>query len=159
MSKTVIAALLVMLGFAFSAPALAGGGLPGADAAAVWNYITKTSPYKNWGSWPDYQGPQRARSPHGPYNKVYVNGLGLSSKKAPAKYGTMEVKVAQSKDGKVKNITVQYKVKGYNQEAGDWFWAMYSPEGKVGKAGKIKGCIRCHGAMADNDFIMVHNFK
>ena len=159
MVKTAIAVLVVMLGFALTAPALAGGGLPGADAGAVWNYISKTSPYKNWGSWPDYQGLRRARSPHGPYNKVYVNNAGLSSKKAPANYGAMEVKVAQTKDGQVKDITVQYKVKGYNPGAGDWFWAKYSPQGKVAAAGKVGGCIRCHRAMAGNDFIMVHNFK
>ncbi len=159
MNKTAITALVITLAALLAAPSLAGGGLPGADAKAIWNYITKTSPYKSWGSWPDYSGLQRARSPHGPYNKVFVNGVGLSSTKAPVKYGTMEVKVAQSKDGKVKDITVQYKVKGFNPSAGDWYWVKYSPQGKVAAAGKVGGCIRCHRAMAGNDYIMVHNFK
>lgn len=159
MAKTALAALLVVLAVAWTAPAISGGSLPGPDAAAVWNYITKVSPYQKWQSWPDYQGLHKARSPHGPYNRVYVNGTGLGSSKAPAKYGTMEVKVAQTKSGKLKNISVQYKVKDYNPGAGDWFWAVYSPQGKVAVSGKPQGCIRCHGANADNDYVMVHQFR
>ncbi len=159
MPKTALLTLLVLLALALCAPAISGGGLPKPDAASVWSYITKDSPYQKWQSWPDYQGLHRARSPHGPYNKVYVNQAGLTSKKAPANYGTLEVKVAQTKEGQVRDITVQYKVKGYNPAAGDWFWAVYTPQGKVKASGKVNGCIRCHGAAADNDYIMVHSFK
>ena len=52
-----------------------------------------------------------------------------------------------------------YKIKGYNPNDGDWFWVKYSPDGKADKAGKPKGCIGCHGTRANNDFILVHEFK
>ena len=59
----------------------------------------------------------------------------------------------------IKAITVMYKVAGYNPDAGDWFWAKFSPEGKADKFGKPNGCVGCHGTRAKNDFILVHEFK
>jgi len=152
-----VAASLVLL--ASSPGARSADRLPPPEAAAVWQYITKTSPFTGWGSWPDYRGRQEARSPHGPYNRVYVNHIGLGSAKPPVNHGTMEVKTAQDAGGKIKVVVVQYKVKGYNPAAGDWFWAKYSPGGRVAAAGKVKGCIRCHSALAENDYIMVHHFR
>ncbi|MCB2192214.1 MAG: cytochrome P460 family protein [Deltaproteobacteria bacterium] len=133
--------------------------MPPPHAQELWSYITKTSPYTKWGQWPDYRGVHPSRSPHGPYNRVYVNQAGLSSTKPPLNYGTIQVKVSQTKGGKVKNVVAMYKVKGYNPKAGDWFWAMYTPQGRPLAAGKLAGCIRCHGAMGDNDHVLVHQFK
>jgi hypothetical protein len=56
-------------------------------------------------------------------------------------------------DKKLVAITVMYKVKGYNPEAGDWFWAKYGPDGKIAAEGKVNSCIECHGAKKANDFI------
>jgi hypothetical protein len=41
-------------------------------------------------------------------------------------------------------ITPMYLEKGYNPDAGDWFWAKYGPEGEVMSSGKVEGCIGCH---------------
>ena len=60
-------------------------------------------------------------------------------------------------------ITAMYRSKGYNPEAGDWYWIKYNPDGTVAKAppemrsmplaGKPMGCIKCHGeGAAGNDF-------
>lgn len=133
--------------------------MPKADPDAVWTYITKVSPYTQWQFWPDHQGMQAGRAPHGPFHKVYVNNRLLSSRKAPAQYGSMEVKENYSKNKKLKIITVMYKIKGYNPNDGDWFWAKYRLDGKAAKFGKPAACIRCHGVRAANDFIFVHKFK
>ena len=153
--------LVLTTGLLLAGHAAAGQAprLPPPDAAALWRYITQTSPYTAWGSWPDYQGLQRARSPHGPFNRVYVNQIGLGSAQTPVAHGTMEVKAVHYADGKLKGVVVQYKVKGFNPKGGDWFWARYTPEGQVSSAGKLAGCIACHEAMADNDYIMVHRFR
>jgi len=37
---------------------LAFAKMPGPDSAALWNYITKESPYQKWSFWPDHQGMQ-----------------------------------------------------------------------------------------------------
>ena len=54
MKRFCLLALILAFGALSAAPALAE--MPGADPAALWNYITKMSTYKDWGQWPDYQG-------------------------------------------------------------------------------------------------------
>jgi len=133
--------------------------MPGPDTDGLWQYITKVSPYTEWSFWPDHQGMQPGRAPHGPLHKVYVNDRALNSGKPPVQYGAIQVKENYSKSRELKAITVMYKVLGYNPKDGDWFWVKYTPEGKTGPFGKPKGCIGCHGTRANNDFILVHEFK
>ncbi|MGD9123813.1 MAG: cytochrome P460 family protein [Desulfarculaceae bacterium] len=153
-----LAVSLLLAGAWVWGPVLAADKPP-ADAAAIWTYITKTSPYAKWKVWPDYAGMQKARSPHGAQNKVFVNPIGFGAKKPPMPYGTIQVKESFNKGGKLLNIAIMYKSKGYNPAAGDWFWALYSPSGEVLRAGKHKGCIGCHGVKADNDYVTTHTFK
>lgn len=133
---------------------LADGHMPGPDAEALWTYITKDDPYTQWGYWPDHQGMQLGRAPHGANHKVFVNRLGLESNMPPAAFGTIEVKENYNSDEKLIAITVMYKIMGYNPGDGDWFWVKYTPEGHADKAGKPAGCIGCHGTRAANDFIL-----
>ena len=133
--------------------------MPSPDPDVLWKYITKESPYKQWSFWPDHQGVQPGRAPHGPLHKVYVNDRALNSSQPPVQYGSIAVKENYGKDKELKAITVMYKVTDYNPDAGDWFWVKYSPDGKADKFGKPAGCVGCHGTRAANDFILVHEFK
>jgi hypothetical protein len=133
--------------------------MPNPDPDALWQYITNESPYEKWEFWPDHQGMQPGRAPHGPLHKVYVNDRAINSPKPPVQYGSIAVKENYGKDKELKAITVMYKLAGYNPDAGDWFWAKYSPAGKADKFGKPAGCVGCHGTRAKNDFILVHEFK
>lgn len=133
--------------------------MPGPDGSALWNYISKVSPYTQWSYWPDHEGMTKGRAPHGPKHKVFVSAQAFASTAAPVQYGSIEVKENYSKAEELKAITVMYKVKDYNPQDGDWFWAKYSPTGNVLKAGKPKGCIGCHSTRAANDFVLVHEFK
>lgn len=143
--------------FIFGSWALAEGPKPAPDA--LWEYITETSPYEQWQFWPDHQGLQPGRAPHGELNRVYVNDRAYNSSKPPVQYGSILVKENHNKDEELQAITVMYKVRGYNPNDGDWFWAKYDTEGNADIYGKPKGCIGCHGTRADNDFILVHEFK
>jgi len=156
MKKQIRVSLIVLVSITISS--LAFAEMPGADAKALWQYISKTSPYTSWGFWPDHKGLLEGNAPHAPLHKVFVNDIGLKSSHAPVNYGTIEVKENIGKDKKLKALTVMYKVKGYNPEAGDWFWVKYKPNGKVAKAGKPGGCISCHSGAEDTDYILVHNF-
>lgn len=151
--------LFLIIGFEFLFFSSSFAEMPKPDPNELWIYITKVSPYKSWAFWPDHQGMQKGRAPHGPYHKVYVNDRLLNSPKPPVQYGSIQVKENYGKDMKLKAITVMYKVIGYNPSAGDWFWVKYSPDGKADKFGKPRGCIGCHGVKANNDFIIVHDFK
>ena len=90
---------------------------------------------------------------------TYLNDTayeGLTSRTDELPYGSIVIKENYSPEKKLGAITVMERIKGYNPEAGDWFWVKYSGEGEVltaemkGKevplAGKVPGCIGCHAA-------------
>ncbi len=145
--------LLLSLLALLALPVAASG--PATDADQLWEYITKVDPYNKWENWPDHKGMQEGVAPHGPLHEVFVNTAGLKKAGWPKTDGTIVVKENFSPDKKLAAITVMYKRKGYNPEAGDWYWVKYSPDGKAAKAGKPAGCIGCHSARAEMDYIMV----
>jgi len=129
------------------------------NPSEFWDQITKKTPYKKWSFWPDHKGMQKGNAPHGPLHKVYVNKLALNDTTPPLPDGAIVVKENYGKDKALKAVTVMKKIKGYNPEGGDWFWGKFSPDGKADKSGKVAGCINCHVAKADNDYVMVHEIK
>ncbi|WP_136795909.1 cytochrome P460 family protein [Desulfosediminicola ganghwensis] len=129
---------------------------PGLDA--LWIYISRTSTYSSWGFWPDHQGMREGSAPHRPLHKVYVNEAGLTSAKPLVNVGTIVVKENHNEAEERQALTVMYKIKGYNPEAGDWFWAKYDTNGKADRFGKPAGGISCHGGAAAGDYILIHSF-
>ena len=151
----VVLAVVVALTVATGMPGAAEDS-PTPDGAQFWSYITETNPYLGWGFWPGHYGLYPGKSPHGAYLKVYANGIALKAAREgkPMPDGAIVVKENYGKDKKtLMAVTPMYKVKGYNPEAGDWFWAKYGPDGKVLAAGKPKGCINCHGVQKSKDWI------
>lgn len=148
-----LAAFFITVGIA-----TAIAGMPGPDADALWKHMTQENPYTEWSYWPDHTGMRDGMAPHGAKHRVFVNSKALWSESAPLKYGAIVAKENYNAEGKLMAITVMYKIKGYNPEAGDWFWAKFSPDGSVGNSGKPGGCIGCHSQRADNDYILVHDF-
>ena len=159
MKKVAMTIGVLVITACFLSGSLAFAEMPEPEPSELWNYITKVSPYKEWSFWPDYQGMQPGRSPHGRFNKVYVNDRALNSHGTPVQYGAIQVKESYNKAKELKAITVMYKVYGYNPIDGDWFWVRYKPDGKAGPYGKLESCISCHGTRASNDFILVHEFE
>ena len=66
----------------------------------------------------------------------------------------------------LKAVTVMFKREvGYDKDNNDWFWAKYKADGSLDKnpkgmqlAGRVmkgadKGCIACHSAVKDNDYL------
>ena len=134
----------------------AGEGLPLPEGEKFWTYITKTDPYLGWGFWPGHYGMYPGKSPHGAYLKIYANGVALKAAREGKSMpnGAILVKENYGKDKKtLMAVTPMYKVKGYNPDAGDWFWAKYEPTGKALKSGKVKGCIDCHRTQEDKDWL------
>ena len=150
--------IFIALGFIVSAVALsdAGENLPSADAGKLWTYMTEPNPYQGWGYWPGYAGIYPGKSPHGKYLKLFANPIALKAAREgkPMPDGAILVKENYGEDQKtLMAVTPMYKVKGYNPEGGDWFWVKYGPNGEIQAAGKPKGCISCHGAVKDKDWI------
>ena len=68
--------------------------------------------------------------------------------------GSILVKENYGKDKKtLMAVTPMYKVRGYNPDEGDWFWAKYGPDGNIMSSGKVEGCINCHRARKNQDWI------
>jgi len=127
-----------------------------------WNYLTKAQ-YQNWAPGPGqsddfYEG----QSPHGKWLKLYLNRSAAGNPRNPP-VGSVIVKENYGPDKKtLMAVTVMYRSKGYNPEAGDWYWVKYNPNGTVAKmstekgdmpiAGRAKGCIECHAGSLGDDY-------
>ena len=121
-------------------------GFSGEDYRFSWHYI----PGKPMGF---YQGSQ----PHGALLRTFVNNAAFDAIKAKAgKYpvGSVVIKDNHMPDGKLDKITVMVKrLKGYDPEHGDWFWAEYTSTGKVEMAGKVQMCVACHAKVRPQDYV------
>lgn len=148
--KQVLLGTLLLL--AVSAAAMAGSA-SNPDPEALWNRIAVDDPYTEWGQFPDHRGMQEGNAPHGQWHIVYVNEQ-AGSAGHPKDDGAVIVKENFGEGKTLNAITVMYKVDGYNPAAGDWFWVKYGPKGEVLVSGRPQGCISCHTAARDNDFIM-----
>ena len=157
MKKPIVTAVVLLslltIGLCLS---IAAEKLPSTNAEEFWTYISKTNPYKNWQHWPGYPGIFPGESPHGAYVEFYGNDIAIKAAKQgqDMPYGAILVKTNYAEDKKtLMVITPMYKVKGYNPDAGDWFWAEYSPGGEAIKAGKVDSCINCHRKAKDFQFL------
>jgi hypothetical protein len=148
-----VAALLVL---STSIATVRAADMPGADAAALWEYVTKTDPYTGWEFWPGKEGMYKGTHPHGAHLKLYANKIAMEAAKAgkemPA--GAIVLKENYGKDAAtLMAVTPMYKIAGYNPKAADWFWAKYKADGSIQKAGKVEGCIKCHTEVKDQNWI------
>lgn len=137
-------------------------GWPGADAQAVWTYITQTKPYTKWPRWPGKGKFYAGRHPHGALLTTYVSkdaGKVIKKKQGAFANGAFIVKENYTADKTLAAVTVMYKIDGYNPEAGDWFWAKYKADGSVEAGGKVEGCINCHRDRADHDWVFTGDIK
>ena len=132
------------------------------SGAALWDYLMAVNYAKSWSMWPGKSPFYPGAQPHGSLLVTYVNDStyrAIEGKKGVLPDGAIVVKENYTPDKKPAGLTVMYKVKDYNPEAGDWFWAMYQPDGKIQAEGKVQMCIDCHGAKKDNDYIMTAPLK
>jgi hypothetical protein len=140
----------------YSPVASLAGDMPEADGAVLWKYITEDSPYSKWDHWPGLPGIYKGTPPHGAYLQVFLNKPALDAarngKLMPA--GSIVVKENYGPDKvTLMAVTLMYKVEGYNPAGDDWFWAKHKGDGSVEKEGRVKGCIGCHGAVKDTNWI------
>ena len=157
-----IAVTGMVLGTTWGMALAAGDSLPKADGKAVYDYITKTSPYEQWPLWPGKDKFYKGQHPHGALLTTYVTESAkatINSKSGQFADGSIIVKENYMPDKTLGAVTVMYRVKGYDPEAGDWFWAKYKADGSIEKEGKVAGCIGCHTAAIQNDWVFTSPVK
>jgi hypothetical protein len=133
---------------------------PGPNAEKLNEYIVRYNPYRAWSLWPGKGRLYKAEEPLGLVT-TFVNDNAYHSIKKKKGMADSSIIVTEnySADKKFLALFVMYKIKDYNPDAGDWFWAQYAPDGKVEASGKIKGCIDCHAKKKDNDYIFTGEVK
>ncbi len=133
-----------------------------ASGATLWQELRKAD-YKNmWRMWPGTSAFYPGSQPHGVLLTTYVNDNALRAiegKRGQMPDGAIVAKENYSGDKQLMALTVMYKIKGYNPEAGDWFWAKYRPDGNIEGEGKMQMCIGCHAVKADNDYLFTGALK
>ncbi len=136
-----------------------GPGMPPPEAEAVLAYITEAEPYGKFRYWPGRVGMYKGQHPHGAWLTLSVNDKAMGALKEGEKVfppGSIIAKENYTPEEKLAALTIMYKVKDYDPEHNDWFWAKYNYEGgkfAVDKAGKVPGCIDCHGAVKNLDYV------
>ena len=126
----------------------------------LWKYLESVC-YDQWSPAGDRGDFRESDEPHGALVKTYMNRLAAGNPKTLPS-GSMVIKENYSPDKKLMAITLMYKQKGFNPEAGDWYWVKFMPNGKVAQmdtprgkmniAGKAKGCIECHSGADGGDY-------
>lgn len=144
---------------------LAGGmDFPAADGKEIYDYITKANPYQNWALFPGKGKLYKGAHPHGAFLTTYVspNALeAIQNRSGLLPDNSFIIKENYRPDKTLAAVTVMYRVKGYDAEAGDWFWAKYTADGQIEieKEGKVSGCINCHAAVINNDWVFTGPVK
>ena len=156
----VIPVLLVgILSFACGTSTL---DLPDADGNMVWNYLQEVDYRQNWELWPGKGELYEGGEPHGALFTTYLNPLALdalTNKTGAMPKGAIIVKENYTADKVFSLVTLMYKVKGYDPENNDWFWAKITAGGDVQAEGKVIGCQVCHGGGRANDFVLTAPLK
>ena len=133
----------------------------------LWNWL-QNAQYKNWAPVPGKGGGfTPGQSPHGAFLKMYLNRTAAGDPKN-LPHDSIIIKENYGKDKKtLMAVTIMFRSKGYDPEHNDWYWAKYMPDGTVAKsppamgsmrlAGKVKGCIMCHGDAEGKDFAFLND--
>ena len=132
------------------------------NAESLWKRITVEEDYEKYPFWSDHKGLQPGQSPHGLYHKIYIHPYiesALPVQQGQLPDGSIVVKVNMDVNENITAYTIMAKVKGYNPDAHDWFWAKLDAQGNETASGKVAPCIECHSALASNDYIIVHRIN
>ncbi len=136
-------------------------------AESLWK--SSMDGYTSWDPYPGLAGWQPGKSPHGKVLKYYINSVAARNPEKPGR-GSILVKENYGMEaGPLMAVTVMQKVRGYDPENGDWFWAKFAPNGDImtnekgmklaGRVAKgmAKGCIACHGNAGGGDFLFAND--
>jgi hypothetical protein len=138
-----------------------GDKLPEPSGKEVITYLNQTN-YQSWSLWPGKTALYHGRHPHGAFLTTYVSRgayQAIAKKAGAIPAGEFIVKENYTPEKQLDAITVMYRQPGYNADGGDWFWLKYKPDGTILAEGKVGGCIGCHAAVQDNDWLFAGPVK
>lgn len=122
----------------------------------LYTTITEKDDYKRWLLWPGKGKLYSGTEPHGVLLTTYVTAdvsRIIEKNRGMMLDDSIIVKENYNSDKELMALTVMQKIKGYDPEHNDWFWAKYSPDGTVEAAGKVESCINCHEQRESVDYL------
>lgn len=132
-------------------------------ATDLWDAFKGSDQYLEWSYFPG-QGELYLSGDHsGTYAVSYLDPVAeqaLDGFTGEVPDGSIIIK-AQFKDAEGAQpygYTAMWKIAGYDAEHNDWFWAGYTPEGKITQLGKEAYCYNCHGQGHENDYVLTYDF-
>ncbi len=131
--------------------------LPDTVGTALWSYLQQENYQQNWALWPDKGRLYSGGEPHGMLLTSYLNETALEALENgtnPMPTGAIVVKENYMPDSTLAAVTVMYKTENFNAEHNNWFFLKRNADGSYDAAGRFEGCQNCHGARADNDYIL-----
>jgi hypothetical protein len=139
-----------------------GTELPATTGSAVWTFLQDVDYAEQWNLWPGKGELYEGGEPHGQLFTTYLNAAALEAlteRTGSMPNGAIIVKENYTADSELDALTVMYKSDGFNDEHRDWFFAKLSASGAVQAEGRVEGCQACHGARADNDYILTSDLN
>jgi hypothetical protein len=153
--------LVAICSYVVAAQDMTSASLPAPQGKDVVTYLGQTN-YKGWQLWPGKGELYHGRHPHGAFLTTYVSKgayQAIEGKSGHIPPGELIVKENYTPEKQLDAITVMYRLSGYNPEGGDWFWLKYKPDGTILAEGKVGGCIGCHAAVQNNDWLFTGPVK
>ena len=122
------------------------------SAGTLWDAMNG---YEQWDQFAGHEGMQPGKSPHGKFVRTFVKAADAS---APG-YGSIIVKENYSSEdpSSLGGLTVMQRIEGYDAENEDWFWARYTPKGKLTHSGKVSSCADCHFDAGGDDYVFLND--
>jgi hypothetical protein len=148
--------------------ASAQDGLPGADTAAILDYVLNQNPYTEWGTWTadrwtDFGGVIESMAPHTSAARIYVNDVALEAVDAEDFDGVLpsgSIVIKESLQGTPDDpgglafLALMVKVEGFDPAGNDWYWLETDAAGGVLFEGAEALCIDCHSQPGHADYLL-----
>jgi len=129
---------------------------PDTTSDGIWAHLTAAEYRENWRLWPGKDELYTGVDPHGMLLTTYANDVAfaaLSAGSTQLPEGSVVVKENFMPDSTLAAVTTMYRVRGYNPEHQDWFFAKHDPAGVVEVAGRDPMCQGCHAGAPGADYL------
>ncbi len=130
--------------------------MPDTVGSALWTYLESVDYRANWELWPGKGELYQGQEPHGALMTTYLSPAAheaLTEMGGSMPAGAIIVKENYMPDSTLAATTVMYKVDGYDPDHNNWYWLKRLADGTIEVQGRGAGCIACHSARADNDYV------
>lgn len=142
-------------------------------ARAIWSSIENYQ--NNWENFPGFEGWQEGNSPHGAWLKYYANPTAVNNPdQLPQGSVIIKENYPEQNEEQLGPVTVMVRIKDYDPDTYDWFWAKYLPDGSLdtndqgvklagrvakdaGGEGEHGACIGCHSGASGNDYMFAND--